>query len=162
MKKFLIAAAGAAFVATPALAADFTGPRIEGRLSYDRVTLNASASDGIKEESGSVKDEGLGLGGEIGFDAQLGTSFVGGAYVGAESSSARFTGQFDQDSLALEFNRSLYAGVRGGFNAGPALLYVKGGLSSGRIWSTPTLRTSAFARPTIAPATTLAPAPNSR
>ncbi|GLR48057.1 outer membrane protein [Sphingomonas astaxanthinifaciens] len=133
MTKYLLTAAVAALFATPAAAADFSGPRVEARLSYDRATLEATLSDGFTTESGSDKDSGIGLGAEAGYDAQVGGNFVVGGYVGGDWSSAAFTSDFDGTSSRLEAGRNLYLGVRAGAAVGPALLYAKGGLSRGRL-----------------------------
>jgi len=47
LTKYLLTAAVAALFATPAAAADFSGPRVEARLSYDRATLEATLTDGF-------------------------------------------------------------------------------------------------------------------
>jgi outer membrane immunogenic protein len=131
MRHYLLLAAAAAFTTSPAFAADLAGPRIEGRIAADKGTLDADVDDGFDNVSGSDSDKGLGLGAEAGFDAQFGGNFVAGAYVGADFFSTRFNGDDGELSSQVELTKNYYAGVRAGAGVGPALLYVKAGLSRG-------------------------------
>ena len=134
MKKYLLSVALSALVATPAAAANLTGPRLEGRIGWDKLTLDASYDDGEEVIEGSDSDEGVSLGGELGFDLQVSQNLLVGGYAGADFSSVNQCEEvFGNDSACLKFDRNLYLGARGGFVTGKALLYVKGGYSRGRI-----------------------------
>lgn len=132
MKKMLFVLFASTMIAAPAAAADFNGPRLEGRIAYDRFNAEVSFTDGFDSASDKGKEEGLDFGAEAGFDAQLGTSLVVGAYVGIDKSSISNSLDLgDQDTLTTSFGRNLTAGGRVGFAFGTGgLVYVKGGYSN--------------------------------
>lgn len=135
MKKLLLAGiAGLAF-ATPAAAQDFTGLRVEGRVGYQSVNLEADFDDDDGALSGDGSESGLTYGAEVGFDIQAGKSFVIGAYAGyALSDVERCTEVFGEDEGCLEAGRTITAGVRAGIPMGTsALLYGKLGYSNSRL-----------------------------
>ena len=51
-----------AVVATPAVAASFSGPRVEARAGWDRTTLVLTYDDGTGAVSGKGHDSGLDAG----------------------------------------------------------------------------------------------------
>jgi outer membrane immunogenic protein len=139
MKLKLLLAATAAFAAVPAQAqdeavADFTGPRIEGHVGWDRVGLqnrDVRQFGGRGDFGPSDQDNGFIGGGELGFDAQIG-GIVLGAYVGADFSEAEE--RIETDFVHLRADRNLYAGARAGFALSPGVMvYGKGGLSRGNL-----------------------------
>lgn len=133
MTKYLLTAAVAALFATPAAAADFTGPRAEGRIGYDRLTLDVSFDDGVDDFSDKGHTASLTLGAEVGYDAQVGTNLVVGGYGTADFSSVEECGEvFGDDNACFTANRNLALGVRAGLASGNALFYAKGGISRGR------------------------------
>jgi outer membrane immunogenic protein len=133
MKKYVFAAATAALFATPAAAADFTGPRLEGRVAFDRVTLDINFDDGFDEFNEDGHTGGLSLGAEVGYDAQLGNNLVVGGYATADFPSTETCGEvFGEDNACIGSPRNLALGARAGVASGNALFYAKGGVSRGR------------------------------
>jgi outer membrane immunogenic protein len=138
MKLKLLLAAAAAFVAFPAQAqddivADFTGPRIEAHIGWDRVGIqnrDVRQFAGRGDFGPSDQDNGFIGGGELGFDMQLG-GIVVGAYVGADFSETEE--RIETDFVHFRSDRNMYAGARAGVALGGALLYAKGGLSRGNL-----------------------------
>ena len=139
MKLKLLLAAAAAFAAFPAQAqddvvADFTGPRIEAHVGWDRVGIQ---NRDVREFAGrgdfgpSDQDNGFIGGAELGFDFQAGALVVG-AYLGADFSETEE--RIETDFVHFRSDRNLYAGARAGFAVGPGvMLYGKGGLSRGNL-----------------------------
>ena len=149
--KLLLAAAAVAFTALPAQAqdgvgGDFTGPRIEAHVAWDRTGINLrdTRNFGGRGDFGvQQQDNELSYGGEVGFDAELG-GFVVGAYAGIDFSDAEE--DVANGTILLSAERNMYAGVRGGIVAGDNILvYARGGFSRGRLDATfPTTGTSAI------------------
>jgi outer membrane immunogenic protein len=136
MKCVLLAAASAAVLAaSPAAAADFTGPRLEGRVGYEWVTLVLKLSDGVTSAADSEQKSGVSLGGEIGYDVALGNRAVIGAYAGAEGSEAKACGEiYGNDEGCLTLGRNLTVGGRIGARlADRVMVYAKGGYSDGQL-----------------------------
>jgi outer membrane immunogenic protein len=136
MKKLFAAAAAAAFLCLPGIAAaqdysdtaaasdaghDFAGPRIEARIGWETPTV----SDG----TGAVYKVGqaVSYGGEVGFDAAVGKKVTLGAYANYDVSNVSVCDGTD----CLSEKGNLSAGARIGFVLSPsAVLYVKGGYNS--------------------------------
>jgi outer membrane immunogenic protein len=123
-------AAGTFFIALPAHA-QFTGPRIEGRLAYDSVEATIETGDPLATED---SESAISYGGEIGYDLQLGPAVVG-AYAGLEGSNLRDCQEvFGDDEGCIGQGRNLYVGARAGFTPIPrVMLYAKAGYSNGSI-----------------------------
>ena len=135
MRKLIVAALVAPVLATPAVAQDFSGARVEGRIGYDRVGLGASVTDGVDELSADDSRDGLAYGAEVGFDVQAGPSFIVGAYVGGDLTTTKYcTEWYGEDEACLKAGRNFTVGARIGVpvSAG-ALLYAKGGYSNGQL-----------------------------
>jgi outer membrane immunogenic protein len=136
---YLLAAGAAALATTPAFAQEFTGPRVEARVSYDQVdfTIRDLEDDDEETRDTAFDLDGVAYGVELGYDAGSGNVRFGG-YVGADLSQAKKCDElFGEDEFCIKANRNLTAGVRGGFIVGgSALLYGKGGYSSGRVRGT--------------------------
>lgn len=115
--------------ATPAYA-QFSGPRIEGRLAYQSVEAVIGTGDPLA----TGDQDSITYGAEAGYDLQLGPAVVG-AYAGLEGSNLRTCEEvFGDDEGCLGQGRTLYVGVRAGFTAAPrVLLYAKGGYSNGSL-----------------------------
>lgn len=136
----LFAAAAAGLLATPAQAQDFEGFRIEGRFGWEQVGTNATLPNPDEDEDGdevlAASDDGSdpSFGVELGYDAQLGSSFVLGGYAGADLSNTDMCGELIEDDLACtELERTFTVGARAGVVlAETALIYVKGGYSNGK------------------------------
>lgn len=135
MLKTVLLATGALFVASPAMAADFAGPRAEVRLGWDRTTLEVEYDDGDTVVDGKGDDDGFGVGAEIGYDVAVGSAAVIGAYAGAEFATTKECSEvYGDDEACLKLGRNLTLGVRVGAAVSPqALIYVKGGYSNGQL-----------------------------
>ena len=133
MKKHAFAAAIAvAFTAAPALAqtdpvaGTMTGPRVEATVGWDHVVLSLDGNSGTKS--------GVTYGGEIGYDIQLGTGGVVGAYAGIDDSSTRQCISGGTERACIGAGRNFTIGARVGAVLGTrSLIYGKGGYSNGRI-----------------------------
>ena len=129
MKKYAFAAACAvAVVAAPAAAQSgpMTGPRVEATVGWDDVVLSIDGDHGSKS--------GVTYGGEIGYDVQLGTGGVIGAYAGVDDSSVRDCISDGTERLCIGAGRNFTVGARVGGRVGTrSLVYIKGGYSNGRI-----------------------------
>jgi outer membrane immunogenic protein len=147
MKLKLLFAAAAAFAATPAMAQDdygsdgadggvgaFTGPRIEVHAGWDRTGVNifdVRDFGGRTQIGGSQSDNGIFFGGEVGFDAEMG-SLVIGAYGGVDFSDN--DENFVAQNVTIKANRNIYAGARLGIVLAPrVMVYGRGGYSRGRL-----------------------------
>jgi outer membrane immunogenic protein len=138
----MIAAAMAGLLAAPAHAQDLSGFRIEGRLGWEQVGTDATLPNPDEDEdedgdeflvaSDESSDPSFGV--ELGYDAQIGSSFVLGGYVGADLSDGEMCGELIEDDLACtKLERTFTVGARAGVPIGQsALIYVKGGYSNGR------------------------------
>ena len=138
MFKSLILVTAAFVAATPAVAADFAGPRAEVRLGWDRTAIDLSFDDGTTSVDGKGHDDGFGLGAEVGYDAAIGGKAILGAYAGAEWATTKECSEvFGDDEACLKLGRNFTLGARIGAALTPqALVYVKGGYSNGQIKAT--------------------------
>lgn len=126
---FLISGAAFALFATPAFAQDssdesLTGPYIGVIAGYDSVSID----DGIDDAS----EDDVMYGIIAGYDYDMGNMVIGieGEY---SESNVGISATDGINTVALKAATDLYAGVRVGFKAGDiALLYVKGGYTTGR------------------------------
>lgn len=127
---FFVIAAGTFLVAAPAHA-QFTGPRIEGRLAYESVEAAVETGDPRATED---SDSAISYGGELGYDLQLGPALVG-AYAGLEGSDLRTCDAVvGGGEGCIGQGRNLYVGARAGFTPLPrVLLYGKAGYSNGSL-----------------------------
>lgn len=142
----IIAATAAGVLATPAQAQDLSGFRLEGRLGWEQVGTNATLPnpDEDEDEDGdelliaSDKGSDPSFGVELGYDVQLGSSFVLGAYAGADLSNTEMCAELIEDDLACtELERTFTVGARAGLAVGEtSLVYVKGGYSNGKFATT--------------------------
>lgn len=140
--QLMIAAAAAGMMATSAQAQDVSGFRIEGRLGWEQVGTTASLPnpDEDEDEDGDelliATDDGSdpSFGVELGYDAQIGSFFVLGAYAGADLSDTEMCSELIEDDLACtELERTFTVGARAGIEvAETSLIYVKGGYSNGK------------------------------
>ena len=131
MKLIMTAAAIAtASVAAPALAQDSnSGPRIEATVGWDRLVLNL--------DDDSAGKSGVTYGGELGYDVQIGTGAILGAYAGIDGSSAKECVSAGTERECLKVGRNLTVGARIGGRIGTrSLAYIKGGYSNGRLRGT--------------------------
>lgn len=141
MKTRLPAAfAAAACFATPALAEDFSGFRIEGRVGWEsgRATTRYPVEVQIPENgdvSVSARESGITYGLEAGYDAPIGEHLRVGVYGGFDLSDFDHCAEaFGDDLGCVETGRTFTVGVRAGIPVAPNLLiYAKGGYSNGRV-----------------------------
>jgi len=130
--KVILAAAvlAAPFAFAAPAHAQFTGPRIEGRLAYESVEATIGTGDPL--ETGD--QDAIAYGAEAGYDLQLGPAVVG-AYVGLEGSNLRTCDEvFGGDEGCIGQGRNLYVGARVGFSVAPrVMIYAKGGYSNGSV-----------------------------
>ena len=133
----ILLAAVSTLVATPAFAADFAGPRVEGRLGFDKTTISLGISDGVDSFKDKGHDSGVNVGVEAGYDAKVG-KLVAGVYAGAEIATTKECGElYGNDESCLKMGRNFTLGARLGAAVSPsALLYVKGGYSNGQLKAT--------------------------
>lgn len=128
--KYLVLAAAATAFAAPAFAqqtpadAEFTGPRIEAHVGYDRLGVdNDDFDDGI---------DGVMYGVGVGFDFAVSGAVVG-VEVNADFSDIDEGVTDGADSASFEAKRDLDASVRvGAVLGGKALLYGKVGYANSR------------------------------
>lgn len=132
--KILLIASAAALFASPAAAAEFTGPRAEIRGGWDRTTLKLEYDDGDDVYSDKGSDAGFAIGAEVGYDFPVGTSMIAGGYAGVEFASTKDCGEvYGDDEACLKLGRNLTLGARLGGKVSPnAMLYAKGGYTSGQ------------------------------
>lgn len=135
----LISAASLGLVGTSVSAQDQSGLRIEGRLGWEQVDSEQSVpdpgEDGDAFIDASGDDDGVSFGGEIGYDALVGNSFLIGAYAGADFSDTEICNELIEDDQACtDLDRTFTFGLRAGVPIGKtSLIYVKGGYSIGSI-----------------------------
>lgn len=112
----------------------FTGLRVEARLSYDHIEADLVGFDrNVSDVLNTGKRDGLGYGGEVGFDLPLG-GIVLGAYAGLDGSTIRQCATALTETLCLRPGRSVTAGGRIGVPINRSvLLYAKGGYTNGQI-----------------------------
>lgn len=144
MKYPVMIAAMLGAVASPVYAQDLSGFRIEGRAAWEQVGGDSSIPnpdfDEDDDESGpefltaSDDDSGIAYGIEVGYDFQIGSGLVLGAYAGAELSDSRVCTQMIEDDMACsDLERAFTVGARAGVPLGrSSLIYVKGGYSNGK------------------------------
>ncbi len=144
MKAIFLIGAGALFLAgTSAQAQDVSGFRIEARLGWEKAEVEATIPNPNDDEdetgdefiTASESDSSAAYGFELGYDAQLGESFVVGAYAGVDLSDSDICVELVEDDLACaELGRTFTLGVRAGVPIGPnSLIYAKGGYSNGKL-----------------------------
>lgn len=131
----------AGVVAAPAQAQDLGfGPRAEIRAGYDELNVGIISDD--EPERGRQAENGLSIGGEVGFDVQVFGNMVAGVYAGADFSQIDDCDELfgdrgdelEEDELCLKGGRNLTAGGRIGIATGDGgLIYAKTGYSNARI-----------------------------
>ncbi|MCH8685695.1 outer membrane protein [Pedomonas mirosovicensis] len=121
--QFAAAVFALASAATPAAAADFTGPRAEGRLGWTDVSTD------------EVDDDGLTYGVGIGYDYTFGQSIVVGAeanfdWIDVDGCATRAGGVL----ACFDTKRDISVAVRAGYKVlENTLVYAKGGYANGRV-----------------------------
>jgi outer membrane immunogenic protein len=128
--KYLLAAA-VVFSSAPAFAQSFTGPRVEANLALIETTFDGEVDD----EEGSDTLESIQYGGEVGFDVQMGNSFVVGGYAGALFRDDEICDElFGGDEVCAGTGRTFTIGARAGVPVAKSLLlYGKAGYTNTRL-----------------------------
>ena len=119
--KIAYAAVAALALAAPAVAADFSGPRVEATVGWDnprlKIDLNNVAARG--------HDDGVVYGGEAGYDLRF-SNLVVGALAGVEGSSVKDCEVSNLGRTCLKAGRNFAVGARAGVVVSPrVLLYGK-------------------------------------
>lgn len=129
MRYLLLAAAIVA--AAPATAAEFTGPRIEARVGYDRLGLKLS--DG--EDSIKGHKDGVAFGAGVGYDFALGKGLIAGVEANLDFFSTKTcTEIFGEDEACLKARRDIEVSARlGGKVSDKVLIYGKVGYANGQV-----------------------------
>ena len=126
----LILASAAAFAATPAFAQEesrsFTGPRVEATFGYD----STQADVGLPSDQDSV--DGVRVGGAIGYDLPIGSTFTIGAEAGIGwQVSGKAEAQIGTTNLRVTTGRDIDVSLRLGAKVAPrTLLFVKAGYAN--------------------------------
>lgn len=116
-----LAIAATALTAAPAMAQEFTGPRVEARLGFDSATLNANGGQAT----------GLSYGGGIGYDYALSPKVRLGVEAAVDSSTAdkEFRGLLRADA-----RRDIEVGGRLGYLVSPnTMFYAKAAYSNAQV-----------------------------
>lgn len=125
---FIILAAAASAFATPAFAQDFTGPRVEANVGWDRV----QAEPGL---AGSTdRADGVRVGGAVGYDVAIGRTFTIGAEAGIGwSLDDKERGTVGANQVSIDSGRDIDLSLRLGARVAPrTLVYAKAGWANTR------------------------------
>ncbi|PAX07109.1 outer membrane protein [Sphingomonas lenta] len=128
MRFTTIALAAATLAATPAAAQDFTGPRLEANIGYDRLDADTGVA-GAPDHA-----EGLRLGAAVGYDVALGPNFTIGAEAGIGwSLDDRERAAVGTSRVGIDSGRDIDVSLRLGARVAPrTLLYAKAGWANTR------------------------------
>ena len=124
--KLLAGAALLGVVASPAFAADFTGPRVEAHVGWDRVGV----------DSGGVDDheDGIAYGVGVGYDFALNDRLIAGVEANVDFFDTDYSETIGATTYGLEAKRDFDIAARLGTKVGEnALLYAKVGYTNARI-----------------------------
>ena len=121
-------AATLAGIATPAAAADFTGPRIEAHAGWDRLRAESAP---LKVDD---RRDGIVYGVAAGYDVALGDKAVAGLEVGFDLSDVDFASVAGTTKSEVAVKRDISVSARIGARvADNVLVYAKGGYSNARL-----------------------------
>lgn len=135
MRNYLLAAMLCA-VAVPAFAADFTGPRIEARLGFDRFGGSVTSSTATARDHRDGVAYGVGAGYDIAVPGY--SSLIVGVEANVDLFSTSVCSPVNgNDQACLKARRDIDLAVRiGGKIAASTLLYVKAGYANSRVRET--------------------------
>jgi len=127
--RFAPLAAVALLCAVPVNAADFTGPRAEVRVGYDRLSAD--------DDNVDIPDtlDGASFGGAIGYDHAIGSNLIVGIEAGlAFTINDDETVALGRDRLRIDLGRDFDVMARIGTKVGEnALVYAKAGYANSRV-----------------------------
>lgn len=120
-----------------AYAQDFSGPRIEAHVGWDKVGLDASYDDGVDTFSVDGSKSGVMYGIGIGYDHQVSSVILGLEANFDMADTKRCSEVFGLDRACLKAKRDIEVAVRAGGLINPNMLfYVKGGYVNGKVKAT--------------------------
>jgi outer membrane immunogenic protein len=133
MKHLLIAAAVLGFAST-AHAADFTGPRVELRTGWDRVSIDGLRSANPATANVDAREDGITYGLALGYDHALSDRVIVGVEAAVDLSDNEFSGTVGTLSYDVDAKRDIELAARIGTKLTDSiLLYGKVGYSNARV-----------------------------
>lgn len=133
MKHLLIATAALGF-ATSAHAADFTGPRVELRTGWDRVSIDGLRSANPATANVDTHEDGIAYGLALGYDHALSDRVIVGVEAGVDLSDNEFSGTAGTVRYDVDAKRDIELAARLGTKLTDSiLLYGKVGYSNARV-----------------------------
>jgi outer membrane immunogenic protein len=133
MKHLLIATAALGF-ATSAHAADFTGPRVEVRTGWDRVSIDGLRSANPATANVDTHEDGIAYGLALGYDHALSDRAIVGVEAGIDLSDNEFSGTAGSVRYDVDAKRDIELAARLGTKLTDSiLLYGKVGYSNARV-----------------------------
>jgi outer membrane immunogenic protein len=134
--KFLLVAASALALSATAQAADFTGPRVEARVGWDRLSIDGIRSSSPATASLEGDDDGVTYGVALGYDQAIGERVIVGVEAAVDLSEAGFSGRAGNVGYDIDAKRDIEAAVRLGTKlVDNVLLYGKVGYTNARVRS---------------------------
>lgn len=126
--KILAGAVALGTLATPALAADFTGPRIEAHVGWDRVGIDSRAL-GVDDH-----EDGIAYGAGLGYDFALTDTVIAGVEANIDFFDTDYGATVGTTAIGLEAKRDFDISARLGKKlTDNALFYVKAGYTNARL-----------------------------
>lgn len=133
MKHFLVATAALAMAST-AHAADFTGPRVELRTGWDRVSIDGVRSADPATVDVDAREDGIAYGLALGYDHALGDRVIVGVEAAVDLSDNDFAGTVGTLRYDVDPKRDIELAARLGTKLTDSiLLYGKVGYSNARV-----------------------------
>lgn len=133
MKHLLIATAALGFAST-AHAADFTGPRVELRTGWDRVSIDGLRSANPATANVDGDEDGIAYGLALGYDHALGDRVIVGVEAAVDLSDNEFSGTVGTVRYDVDAKRDIELAARLGTKLTDSiLLYGKVGYSNARV-----------------------------
>lgn len=115
-------------LATPALATDFTGPRVEAHAGWDRVGIDSRAL-GVDDH-----EDGIAYGAGLGYDFALTDTVIAGVEANIDFFDTDYGATVGTTAVGLEAKRDFDISARLGKKlTDNALFYVKAGYTNARL-----------------------------
>lgn len=135
MKRILIATAALGLAST-AQAADFTGPRVELRTGWDRLSVEGLPSANPATANIDADEDGVAYGLALGYDHAIGDSVIVGVEAGVDFFDNEVSGTIGTTRYDVDAKRDLDVAARIGTKlTDNVLLYGKVGYSNARVKS---------------------------